>query len=232
MKKELRQILRTNRQMLEASQKDLKAIFEIMFRSQEQILCETNDGFRIQTDTYGQIYQRICRAANALYGKVGATHQYIALEMENSPDWIVAFWAILKSGNKPYLVNMRYPASLTEGILKTLQVRYILCAQSTQLSGEAIAVTKLAGEYPEVPEDVFENELAFSSSATSMNEVICFYSGLQIAEQILNFKEIVKESPEIANHYKGRLKQLAFLPFYHVFGLFAVYFWFTFFGRT
>jgi acyl carrier protein len=25
---------------------------------------------------------------------------------------------------------------------------------------------------------------------------------------------------------------LAFLPFYHVFGLFAVYFWFTFFGRT
>ena len=218
--------------MLEASQKDLKAIFEIMFRSQEQILCETNDGFRIQTYTYGQIYQRICRAANALYGKVGATHQYIALEMENSPDWIVAFWAILKSGNKPYLVNMRYPASLTEGILKTLQVRYILCAQSTQLPGETIAVSDLQGAYPEAPEDVFENELAFSSSATSMNEVICFYSGLQIAEQILNFKEIVKESPEIANHYKGRLKQLAFLPFYHVFGLFAVYFWFTFFGRT
>ena len=31
---------------------------------------------------------------------------------------------------------------------------------------------------------------------------------------------------------KKQLKQLAFLPFYHVFGLFAVYFWFTFFGRT
>ena len=36
----------------------------------------------------------------------------------------------------------------------------------------------------------------------------------------------------MAKHYKGHLKQLAFLPFYHVFGLFAVYFWFTFFGMT
>ena len=232
MKKELRVILRTHREQLEASQKDLKAIFNIMFSTKENILCEQNDGFRIQTYTYGAIYQRICSAAAALYAKVGATHRYIALEMENSPDWIVGFWAILMSGNKPYLVNMRYPESLTAGILQTLQVEYILCAETTALKGQVITMSQLEGEFPAVPEDVFENELAFSSSATSMNEVICFYSGLQIAEQILNFKQIVKENPRIAKHYKGKLKQLAFLPFYHVFGLFAVYFWFTFFGRT
>ena len=232
MKKEIKRILKGNRELLEASQKDLKAIFTIMFRSEELTLCETNDGFRIRTYTYGQMRQRICQAAAALYARIGATHQYIALEMENSPDWIVAFWAILMSGNKPYLVNMRYPDSLTEGILKTLQANYILCSETTRLSGQVIAMADLQGEYPAVPEDVFENELAFSSSATSMNEVICFYTGYQIAEQILNFKRIVKECPEIANHYKGKLKQLAFLPFYHVFGLFAVYFWFTFFGRT
>ena len=65
-----------------------------------------------------------------------------------------------------------------------------------------------------------------------MKEVICFYHGKEIACQILNFRPIVTESPRMAKHYKGSLKQLAFLPFYHVFGLFAVYFWFTFFGRT
>lgn len=232
MEKEIRLILRENRELLEASEKNLKAIFTIMFRNRDMVLCETNDGFRIQKYTYGEMHSRICRAAGALYQKIGATHQYIALEMENSPDWIVAFWAILMSGNKPYLVNMRYPESLSAGILKTLQVRYILCGGSTHLSGEAINIADLSGEYPAVPEDVFEDELAFSSSATSMNEVICFYSGLQIAEQILNFKQIVKECPRIAKHYKGNLKQLAFLPFYHVFGLFAVYFWFTFFART
>ena len=111
--------------MLESSDKDLQSIFRIMFRLQDHILCETNNGFRIQTYTYGQIYERICSAANALYAKLGATHSYIALEMENSPDWIVAFWAILKSGNKPYLVNTRYPEHLSNSILKTLQVQYI-----------------------------------------------------------------------------------------------------------
>jgi len=232
MDKEIKQFLKTNKALLEASDKDLKAIFEIMFRARENVLCETNDGFRIRKETYGQIRDRICNAAGALYAKIGATGGYVALEMENCPDWIVAFWAILMSGNKPYLVNTRYPDSLSEGILKTLDVKYILCCETTKLSGTAIAMSELTGSHPSVAEDVFENELAFSSSATSMNEVICFYTGFQIAEQILNFQQIVKENPRIAKHYKGCLKQLAFLPFYHVFGLFAVYFWFTFFGRT
>ena len=232
MNKEIRELLRVNPQLLEASPKDLKAIFHIMFRRKELVLCETNHGFRIQRLTYGDVYRRICQWAGALYAKIGATHQYVALEMENSPDWIAAFWAILMSGNKPYLVNTRYPEQLTGNILKTLGVAYILCGESSHLNGQVISVSDLSGDYPEVPEDVFEDEIAFSSTATSMNEVICFYSGFQIAEQIMNFRQIVKENPGIAGHYRGKLKQLAFLPFYHVFGLFAVYFWFTFFGRT
>ena len=232
MNKEINRLLHTNRELLEASNKDLQAIFNITFRMRDPVMCETNDGFRITGYTYGQMHQRICRAAGALYARLGAAHRYIGLEMENSPDWIVGFWAILMSGNKPYLVNTRYPESLTNSILSTLQVEYVLCPEKTALAAEAIAMTALDGEYPAVPGDVFEDELAFSSSATSMNEVVCFYSGAQIAEQILNFRQIVRENPRIAKHYKGQLKQLAFLPFYHVFGLFAVYFWFTFFGRT
>lgn len=217
---------------LEASAGDMKSIYRIMFQQSKSICCETNDGFRIQTYTYAQIQQRICQAAAALYARVGAGHEYIALEMENSPDWIVAFWAILMSGNKPYLVNMRYPDNLSNNILKTLKIRYILCDQTSKLSGESICVGDLKGDHPQPPEDVFENELAFSSSATSMNEVVCFYSGPQVTEQILNFKQLIKENPRMGNEYKGMLKQLAFLPFYHIFGLFAVYFWFSFFGRT
>ncbi|MBO4622977.1 MAG: AMP-binding protein, partial [Bacilli bacterium] len=33
-------------------------------------------------------------------------------------------------------------------------------------------------------------------------------------------------------HYEARLKVLAFLPMYHIFGLIAAYFWFASFGRT
>ena len=231
MNKNLKRFLQNNRDALVASQKQFADIYRIMFSCEDNILCEYNDGFRIHKQTYGEVARNIKRAAAALYEKVGAAHRYIALEMDNSPEWIVAFWAILMSGNKPYLVNLRYPASLSNNILKTLHIEHTLCSEPSSLETQSILVASLDSEGC-VPDEVFENEIAFSSSATSMNEVICFYTGFQVAEQILNFEGIVKREPRIAKHYKGQLKQLAFLPFYHVFGLFAVYFWFAFFGRT
>lgn len=230
MKNNIKKILAHNSNALENSEKRLCDIYEIMF-SNKNILCESNDGYRIKKETYSQIKAKTEKVSAGLYEKVGANHDYIALEMENSPEWIVAFWAILKSGNKPYLVNTRYPSSLTNNILKTLEIKYTVCCESSNLETESLLISELCGETaPDL--SVFEDEIAFSSSATSMNEVICFYTGLQISEQILNFKDIIKREPRMAKHYKGELKQLAFLPFYHIFGLFAVYFWFTFFGST
>lgn len=232
MNKKLKQHIRCRQNALTASKQDLKAIYEIMFSQGDRILCEGSDGFRIYRYSYSQMQQRIISAAAGLYGKIGATHRYVALEIDNSPEWIVAFWAILMSGNKPYIVNLRYPAALTAAILKTLEIRHIISTAAGSLEGEYICLSQLEGASGAVPEDVFEDELAFSSSATSMNEVVCFYQGAQISAQILNFQSIVKECPRMARHYKGSLKHLAFLPFYHVFGLFAVYFWFSFFGCT
>ncbi|MBR6548737.1 MAG: AMP-binding protein [Clostridia bacterium] len=233
MNRNLKQILRHHSDALQASDKTLRDIYTIMFSTEQNVLWEKNNGFRIQTETYGQTKEKIQSAAASLYQKIGATHNYVALAIDNSPEWIIGFWAILMSGNKPYLVNLRYPAGLTQNIMDRLQIHYILCTAQTEFTNEHIVVDDLLQDAsPTAPDNVFEDELAFSSSATSMNEVICFYTGSQIAEQILNFDGIIKAEPRMTKHYKGQLKQLAFLPFYHVFGLFAVYFWFTFFGRT
>lgn len=231
MKRELKHYLNQQRDALIQSPQNLQAIFTNMFSGTELVMCEYNDGFRVHRLTYGQMREKACSVAAGLYDTIGATHGYVALEMDNSPDWIAAFWGILMSGNKPYLVNLRYPAALSNNILKTLEIRYTLCDRETVLDAEAIPFASLRGGSA-VPEEVFEDTIAISSSATSMNEVICFYSGQQISKQILNFEGIVKEGPRIAKHYKGSIKQLAFLPFYHIFGLFAVFFWFAYFGRT
>lgn len=231
MDAKLKKIIKYNEEHLKASDKSLKAIYDIMFRLENEVLCEGNDGFRVYKITYGQMKVRIEKTAAAIYESIGANGEFIALALDNSAEWISSFWGILKSGNKPYLVNLRYPESLSNAILKTLDIKYIISDKISPLSAETLLVSELESD-GKCPEDIFENEIAFSSSATSMNEVICFYTGREISEQILNFKSIIKASPRMAKHYKGSLKQLAFLPFYHVFGLFAVYFWFTFFGRT
>ncbi len=232
MNKGIKRNLKRNKDLLLSSDKSLGALFEIMFVHNSGVLCEGNDGYRTYRYTVSEMHNRIVNAAANLYDRIGATHSYVALEMDNSPEWIVGFWAILASGNKPYLVNLRYPSSLTEGIYTTLGIRYTICSGDTAVCGEAIDIFTLNSEHEPLDRALFENEIAFSSSATSMNEVVCFYSGAEISEQILNFKSIVKLNPRIAKGYKGSVKQLAFLPFYHIFGLFAVYFWFTFFGSV
>lgn len=234
MNKHHRAILKDHRVALESSSETLQDIYHIMFGQdvKNDILCESNDGYRISKYTFGQVAEMIERTAAALYDRVGATHQYIALEMENCLEWIVSFWAILRSGNKPFLVNCRHTKALSDSLLKTLQITTVICKGSSDLNATALPFESLVFE-KELPSDViFEDELAFSTSATSLKEVIVFYTGKQISAQIMNFRSILKECPRIAKHYKGYIKQLAFLPFYHVFGLFAVYFWFTFFGKT
>ena len=232
MNRELRKHVTLKRNLLNGSDRTMAAVFDGMFHTRELILCEGTEDFRSYKLTYGQIHDRICNAAGALYEKLGAQGAYIALEMDNCPQWIVAFWAILMSGNKPYLVNLRYPQSLTEGILRTLEIRHVVCLKNSNLPLEVIPMDSLSGDHAAPPREVFADEFAISSSATSMKETICFYTGYQVSAQILKFESVVKECANIPRHYKGALKHLAFLPFYHIFGLFAVYFWYTYFGRT
>ncbi len=236
MKKELREYIDYNHKMLQSSNKELKDVFNLMFRCSQSIIAETTENFRVRKYTYGEIENWINGSATALYNKIGATHKYIGLEMENKIEWIVAFWAILKSGNKPYLINCRHPLALKQKIASFLNLEYIIGTTQTELSAKYIDFSEIdlkdSTDQSADLESLFENEIAISTSATSLHGVVCFYTGQEISDQILNAKEILKSSKRMAYHYKGSLKQLAFLPFYHVFGLFAVYFWFIFFGRT
>lgn len=229
MNKKLKKIISVNNTALENSSMDFEALYKITFNN-EGIMAEDNDGFRIHTYTYAEICSRIEEMSSALFKKIGATHSYVALEMENSVDWIVTFWSVLRSGNKPYLVNCRHPHSLANSALKTLDIKYIIGKGESKLDGEFIDITNL--KTADRFDGEFENEIALSTSATSLKEVICFYTGAQLSSQILNMKSFIYKYPEIAKQYNGRIKNLAFLPFYHIFGLIAVYFWFTFFGQT
>lgn len=232
MKREHKQIIKTNREALIASERNLAAVYSIMFRYRDNLFSEYDDGFRIRRYTYGEVYDMAERAAGSLYARIGATHGFVGLEAENCVEWIIAFWAILRSGNKPYLVNCRHPKTISDGIIKTLNIKTILSMKKGELEADYINIPSLLGESEKAPTGLFENEIALSTSATTLKETICCYNGSDICELILNSEKIVKENELAAAHYNNALKLLAFLPFYHVFGLFAVYFWFAFYARS
>ena len=55
-----------------------------MFRCENNILCEYNDGFRKKLETYGEVYKKIEKAAAGLFEKIGAT-------VECEIDWNTRF---------------------------------------------------------------------------------------------------------------------------------------------
>ncbi|MBO5784304.1 MAG: AMP-binding protein [Clostridia bacterium] len=230
MNQELKKLIVANTAILQDSPQDMASVYAIICGNGERIFAECSDGYRIRKYTYTDIANMVERVSAGIHARIGATHGYVGLEMENSIEWIVAFWAILRSGNKPFLINCRHPKTLADRLLKQLQVQYVIGTQPTTLDAQWLDYASLQSEEPVEAE--FEDEFALSTSATSLQAKICIYHGKQVAAQILNSRRIVRDCYRMANHYHGFLKQLAFLPFYHVFGLFAVYFWFAFFGRT
>lgn len=113
--KELREYVSRNIIDLTSSSRKLGDVYRLMFRDNNLNIAETEENYRVRKYSFAEIRSYIEKAADELYSAIGASHGFVALEMENCVEWIVAFWAVLKSGNKPFLVNCRHTISLIPG---------------------------------------------------------------------------------------------------------------------
>ena len=219
--------------LLKNSNKTFKDIINIMFKDREWIFSEDNDGYKIYKHTFGEVYDLIKDKAysiNSIYPSLKG--EYVGLAMDNSLDFVVSLFAIITSGNMPYLINLRHPKSLVISLVNELKIKYIIGNENLYPEYEFIDYKALDKKYDSNYEFNYANEIALSTSATSMNQKIVFFNGEEISYQILNCEGILKNNKQIKMHYKDSLKQLVFLPLYHIFGLVATFLWFSYFGRT
>lgn len=212
-----------------------KNLFEIIHDQEDRIFCEEYNGYKVVSTTYKE-YKEICiGVASYLKNTLSKLKpdSFVGLMMENNKYWIAYFWGLLMAGFKPMLLNVRLGNKLNQDIIDELNIKYIICEQQTELNVKHILSSDIdASKYPTCTDFTWGSEIALSTSATSLNIKICVYNAKEVFEQIKNTRSILNKNKMIKEHYKGRLKQLCFLPFYHIFGLFATYFWFSVFGRT
>lgn len=223
---------------LNNSKKTFKDIFEITHDQDERIFAEITNGYKINKMSYNECKNECIKTALYLEEKLLEVEKnsFVGLMMENSIRWVTTFWGLLMAGYKPVLLNLRLTDMLLNDVIGLTNLKYIVSDKEYNVS-----VKQLILNEEEVKNTIFQNkefnwanEIALSTSATSLNIKICVYSGNEIASQIENTKNIVKENKFIKSGYKqkGDIRILAFLPLYHIFGLVATYFWFSFFGRT
>lgn len=219
-------------------ERSFKSLFKLMFSEESNTLYEKSHGFMILKTTYGQAKRDIIKRAAVLRELLGINikNQIIGLYMDNSLDWIENFWAILLSGNRPLLMNLRVDISNLEDIISSLSIGVVI-SDSREFSVETIKNSQIVERLDREP-DICEDDLEFGqeffvmSSGTSSHVKVCAYTAEEVWYQINDSGIIIRRCAQIKKHFNGQLKLLTFLPFYHIFGLVAVYIWFTFFGRT
>ena len=221
--------------LLENSDKTMRAIFSLMFSEKDNIIGEETDGYRIKKTSYGECKKNIDVRTGQLMRLLDGVelNSVVGLYLENSLDWIECFWSILRAGYRPLLMNYRFADELSEQIIKDYSVAAVISADKDFATKNIhLSDLKSIENAPEPDDTRFADEMLLMSSNTSDNLKVCAYNGLRVYYHLQNSYEIFKSSKSIKKHYKGRLKLLTFLPFYHVFGLFAVYMWFCFYSRT
>lgn len=227
-------------------EQSFQTMFELMFREKTNVLYEKLVNDHIEKITYGQAYHEILGKAVSLREllKSAPAGSVVGLYMNNSLEWIEMFWAILLAGYKPLLMNLRLPREVLNQVLGELSAALVITDKGCNVSfgvqtyeEASIPVQKLSenellAKLKMNEEDQKKLEIMVMSSGTTDQVKVCSYSAGEFYYQICDSYQIIKSCDQMKKHYEGELKQLTFLPFYHVFGLIAVYIWFTFFSRT
>ncbi|MCR4617184.1 MAG: AMP-binding protein [Lachnospiraceae bacterium] len=223
---------------LMASEKNLKSIFKLMTDEPEKLFAESNDGYKITRITYGQFKERTEQMAGSLLDVLGniPKSSLVGIYMNNSEKWLECFWGLLMNGYKPILMNNRMGKSILEDIITQYDVKAVISdgeklGSNTLMIDDIVKGCETSKKVPSDNDD-WADEIVLMSSGTTSHVKLCVYNGETFVYQICDSGRIIKACKEIKAHYKGELKQLTFLPFYHVFGLVAVFMWFGFFNRS
>ena len=209
-----------------------RGLFHLMERFAGDTAAEVSDNNdNIVRRTYRE-YIDMSLASCGVMEKKRPAGDVVGLIYDSCMDWPVLFWAVLMSGQIPLLLN---PASRPEqlnGIMADAGATSYVAAKS--VAGSPLefidAAEVLAGGKP--GEERWGEYIALCTSGTTGSSRIFLYNARTIANNTLIFDEAGKTNPDIPYIEGKPCKLLAFLPFHHVFGLFAVYLAYSCMGRT
>jgi len=186
--------------------------------------------------SYYELYERVdlfSKAAIAYAGKQNSDSKFVGIFLENSCDWVALFWGLLQAGFKPILLNTRHNISINNDIIKEMDPVFVVSEDSRV--DRAITVKDLLeeGKATKFSKDMINwaDEIILITSGSTSKPKIISHSGKTICLQVEMSADIVKANQSIQYNAKLDIHNLAFLPFYHIFGLIATLMWFMFFGR-
>ena len=187
--------------------------------------------------SYYELYERVdefTKAVNAYYASnVWGDSEFVGIFLENSVDWVALFWGILQAGLKPVLLNTRHNISINNEIVNEMDLAFVVSEDDRIDRAVSVKTLLAAGKDKKLDKNsiAWADEIILITSGSTSKPKIISHSGKTICLQVEMSADIVKANQSIQYNAKLDIHNLAFLPFYHIFGLIATLMWFMFFGR-
>ena len=200
-----------------------------------------NEKKKLKHYKYSQMRSNSYKIASIIHNKLSSTPKRlpVILKCSNGPHWGEYFWAILMCGFKPLLIDAKASKEGVENLIKQSKAVAVVSDDSHDYSVPKINCEDISNEklhkynftFTFAPD--WENEVIFCSSGTTGDVKLMVYNGENLVYQICSSLDMCNETKDIMYPKKmGKVKILAMIPFHHVFGFFAVFLWYTFYGKT
>ena len=127
----LKKVVKSDIAALNRSNRTFRDIYQVAFSHKDHVAVEYLENYERKQITYRELGERIDAFARQLSRQLPQltgqlTGGYVAIDLPTGPEFIVAFWAVLQSGNKPYLVNSFYPLALRHQLLALLNIKVVI----------------------------------------------------------------------------------------------------------
>lgn len=211
-------------------------LFEIIQSYKDKVIAEYWEKDKIQLLTYSEFVAITEKIAVRLQNWVGISQQgrFIGLHLDNFALWPALFWGILKAGYNPILLDFRSSSETLNHLLQNSQAVAIITQDPSVCPSDILILKK-----EEMLQDLDKETIpvngkwgtcvAFCTSGTTATSKIFVYDEYAL---VMNLSSGHKSYERTKTLMQPNAKILAFLPFYHIFGLLAVYLWPMLCGTT
>jgi 8-amino-7-oxononanoate synthase/acyl carrier protein len=210
-----------------------QTIFDLTCENPERIAAHWLEGNEERSCTFGDYRQKTKDYAQYLLKELGGRNQgkFLAIQVDTCKEWFSMFWAVLYAGFNPVLLNATLSDDMTVHMLREAGACGVIFQGRRNLPSEFVQIdANLMFKAPEAEDfaPVWGDKVALCTSGSTATSRIFVYDQVAICEQVLNSDLLHKANPRIVNHQMQR--NLAFLPFHHIFGFMVCVMWCNFIG--
>lgn len=205
-------------------------------RFSSEVFGEWLEEGEVRSMSYYELYERVdvfSKAAVEYVKTTGSDSKFVGVFLENSTDWVALFWGLLQAGFRPILLNTRHNIAIINDIIKEMDPAFVVSEDKRIDNGISVDdFAAYAKNFKTGSKFVdWADEIILVTSGSTSKPKIISQSGKTICLQVEMSEDIVRANQSIQYNSKLDIHNLAFLPFYHIFGLIATLMWFMFFGR-